>query len=156
MITSLGIRFVGSKVAKILTKIFFSLDEFLTATYEDYVGIKDIGTSTAKSLVNYFKKNYNLIKELESLGINPIEEAITNEKQIFAGMTIVLTGKLESLTRDEASEIIEKLGGNASTSVSKKTSFVVCGSDAGSKRTKALELGIKIISEDEFLDLVKR
>ncbi len=156
VITSLGIRFVGSKVAKILTKIFFSLDEFLTATYEDYVGIKDIGTSTAKSLVNYFKKNYNLIKELESLGINPIEEAITNEKQIFAGMTIVLTGKLESLTRDEASEIIEKLGGNASTSVSKKTSFVVCGSDAGSKRTKALELGIKIISEDEFLDLVKR
>ena len=156
VITSLGIRFVGSKVAKILTKIFFSLDEFLTATYEDYVGIKDIGTSTAKSLVNYFKKNYNLIKELESLGINPIEEAITNEEQIFAGMTIVLTGKLESLTRDEASEIIEKLGGNASTSVSKKTSFVVCGSDAGSKRTKALELGIKIISEDEFLDLVKR
>ena len=156
VITSLGIRFVGSKVAKILTKIFFSLDEFLTATYEDYVGIKDIGTSTAKSLVNYFKKNYNLIKELESLGINPIEEAITNEKQIFAGMTIVLTGKLESLTRDEASEIIEKLGGNVSTSVSKKTSFVVCGSDAGSKRTKALELGIKIISEDEFLDLVKR
>lgn len=156
VITSLGIRFVGSKVAKILTKIFFSLDEFLTATYEDYVGIKDIGTSTAKSLVNYFKKNYNLIKELESLGINPIEETITNEEQIFAGMTIVLTGKLESLTRDEASEIIEKLGGNASTSVSKKTSFVVCGSDAGSKRTKALELGIKIISEDEFLDLVKR
>lgn len=156
VITSLGIRFVGSKVAKILTKIFFSLDEFLTATYEDYVGIKDIGTSTAKSLVNYFKKNYNLIKELESLGINPIEEAITNDEQIFAGMTIVLTGKLESLTRDEASEIIEKLGGNASTSVSKKTSFVVCGSDAGSKRTKALELGIKIISEDEFLDLVKR
>lgn len=156
VITSLGIRFVGSKVAKILTKIFFSLDEFLTATYEDYVGIKDIGASTAKSLVNYFKKNYNLIKELESLGINPIEEAITNEEQIFAGMTIVLTGKLESLTRDEASEIIEKLGGNASTSVSKKTSFVVCGSDAGSKRTKALELGIKIISEDEFLDLVKR
>lgn len=156
VITSLGIRFVGSKVAKILTKRFFSLDEFLTATYEDYVGIKDIGTSTAKSLVNYFKKNYNLIKELESLGINPIEEAITNEEQIFAGMTIVLTGKLESLTRDEASEIIEKLGGNASTSVSKKTSFVVCGSDAGSKRTKALELGIKIISEDEFLDLVKR
>lgn len=156
VITSLGIRFVGSKVAKILTKIFFSLDEFLTATYEDYVGIKDIGTSTAKSLVNYFKKNYNLIKELESLGINPIEEAITNDEQIFADMTIVLTGKLESLTRDEASEIIEKLGGNASTSVSKKTSFVVCGSDAGSKRTKALELGIKIISEDEFLDLVKR
>lgn len=156
VITSLGIRFVGSKVAKILTKRFFSLDEFLTATYEDYVGIKDIGTSTAKSLVNYFKKNYNLIKELESLGINPIEETITNEEQIFAGMTIVLTGKLESLTRDEASEIIEKLGGNASTSVSKKTSFVVCGSDAGSKRTKALELGIKIISEDEFLDLVKR
>lgn len=156
VITSLGIRFVGSKVAKILTKRFFSLDEFLTATYEDYVGIKDIGTSTAKSLVNYFKKNYNLIKELESLGINPIEETITNEEQIFAGMTIVLTGKLESLTRDEASEIIEKLGGNASTSVSKKTSFVVCGSDAGRKRTKALELGIKIISEDEFLDLVKR
>lgn len=156
VITSLGIRFVGGKVAKILTKRFSSLDDLLGATYEDFIGIKDIGTSIAQSLVSYFKKNYNLIKELESLGINPIEEVNSTEEQIFSGMTIVLTGKLETLTRDEASEIIEKLGGNPSTSVSKKTSFVVCGSDAGSKKTKAQELGIKIITENEFLDLIKK
>lgn len=156
VLTSLGIRFVGGKVSKILAKRFSSLDEILLATYEDFIGIKDIGVSIAQSLVTYFKKNYNLIKELQSLGINPIEENESSEEAIFSGMTIVLTGKLETLTRDEASALIEKYGGNASTSVSKKTTFVVAGSDAGSKKDKAIALGIKIISEEEFLKLVNR
>lgn len=156
VLTSLGIRFVGGKVSKILTKRFLSFDELLNATYEDFIGIKDIGDVIAQSLVNYFKKNYGLIKELQALGINPIEENESVDEAIFSGMTIVLTGKLETLTRDEATSLIEKYGGNASTSVSKKTTFVVAGSDAGSKKDKALALGIKIISEEEFLKLVNR
>ena len=99
--------------------------------------------------------NKDKVLELIELGINPILEEDENTEKIFEGLSIVLTGKLESLTRDEASAIIERLGGNASSSVSKKTSFVVCGSDAGSKKQKAEELKIKIISEEEFLELVK-
>lgn len=156
VLTSLGIRFVGGKVSKILTKRFLSFDELLNATYEDFIGIKDIGVAIAQSLVNYFKKNYGLIKELQELGINPIEENESGDEAIFSGMTIVLTGKLETLTRDEATSLVEKYGGNASTSVSKKTTFVVAGSDAGSKKDKALALGVKIISEEEFLKLVNR
>ena len=155
VLTSLGIRFVGGKVSKILAKRFNSLDKMMMASFEDFIGIKDIGEAIARSLVSYFEKNVELIKDLQSLGVNPVSEEIDSSEQIFSGMTIVLTGKLETLTRDEATKIIEDLGGNASSSVSKKTSFVVAGSDAGSKKTKAESLGIKIISEEEFLNLVK-
>ena len=156
VLTSLGIRFVGGKVSKILARKFNSLDAISKACYEDFISIKDIGDSIATSLVMFFGKNQELINELQELGINPIEEEKNSSEQIFNGMTIVLTGKLETLTRDEATKIIEELGGNASSSVSKKTSFVVAGSDAGSKKTKAESLGIKIITEEEFLNLVKR
>ena len=156
VLTSLGIRFVGGKVSKILAKKFNSLDAISKACYEDFISIKDIGDSISTSLVMFFGKNQELINELQELGINPIEEEKNSSEQIFNGMTIVLTGKLETLTRDEATNIIEELGGNASSSVSKKTSFVVAGSDAGSKKTKAESLGIKIITEEEFLNLVKR
>ncbi len=155
VITSLGIRFVGGKISKILAKQYGSLDNLLKASYNDLLNIKDIGEAIANSLVNYMAKNSDLVRELQSLGINPIEEVNENE-QIFKGMTIVLTGKLESLTREEATKIIEDMGGNAASSVSKKTSFVVAGSDAGSKKTKAEELNIKIISEQEFLEMIKR
>ena len=119
------------------------------------VKIKDIGINTAISINEYFKNNIDLIEELIELGVNPIEEKKINESNLFAGQTIVLTGKLETLTRDEATKIIEDFGGNVSSSVSKKTSFVLLGSDAGSKYEKAKALGIKIISEEEFLKLVK-
>ena len=155
VITSLGIRFVGGKVSKILSKNYSSLTELSKASVEDLVKIKDIGINTAISINEYFKNNIDLIEELIELGVNPIEEKKINESNLFAGQTIVLTGKLETLTRDEATKIIEDFGGNVSSSVSKKTSFVLLGSDAGSKYEKAKALGIKIISEEEFLKLVK-
>ena len=156
VITSLGIRFVGGKVSKILSKNFSSLTELMQASVDDFIKIKDIGEATARSIYEYMRDNADLVNELISLGVNPIEEKIDNESNLFSGKTIVLTGKLETLTREEATKIIEDNGGNVSSSVSKKTSFVLLGSDPGSKYDKALSLGIKIISESEFLDLVKK
>ena len=156
VITSLGIRFVGGKVSKILSKNYSSLLELANASIDDLVKIKDIGINTAISINEYFKNNLDLIKELIELGVNPVSEKVSNENSLFSGQTIVLTGKLETLTRDEATQIIEDLGGNVSSSVSKKTSFVLLGSDAGSKYDKAKALGIKIITENEFLELVRK
>ena len=127
----------------------------MKATADDLVNIKDIGISIARSVVEYFGKNQDLIEELIAMGINPTVEVENKNDLLFSGKTFVLTGKLESLTREEATLIIEKLGGNVSSSVSKKTSYVLLGSDPGSKYTKAVELGIKILSEQEFLDLVE-
>lgn len=152
--TSLGIRFVGSKVSKILCKKFNSLDAFVNAKVDDYLEIKDIGIATAQSLVSYFEENKELIEELISLGINPIQES-NNISNMFSGKTFVLTGKLDTLTREEATKIIEDNGGNVSSSVSNKTSFVLLGKDPGSKYEKALKLNIKIITEEEFIKIVK-
>ena len=99
--------------------------------------------------------NYDLIEELKYIGINPTMEKENKENLLYYGKAIVLTGKLETLTRDEASALIEELGGSATSSVSKKTYMVVAGSDAGSKLTKAISLGIKVINEQQFLDEVK-
>ncbi len=154
VITSLGIRFVGSKVSKILCKKFNSLDAFVNAKVDDYLEIKDIGIATAQSLVSYFEENKELIEELISLGINPIQES-NNISNMFSGKTFVLTGKLDTLTREEATKIIEDNGGNVSSSVSNKTSFVLLGKDPGSKYEKAIKLNIKIITEEEFIKIVK-
>lgn len=156
VITSLGIRFVGGKVSKILSKNFSSLTEIANAEIDDFLKIKDIGEATAKSIYEYMHANIDMINELISLGVNPIEEKAYDEESLFSGKTIVLTGKLETLTREEATKIIEDNGGNVSSSVSKKTSFVLLGSDPGSKYDKAVALGVKIISEKEFLDLVNK
>ena len=153
VITSLGIRFVGGKVSKTLAKYYNSLSKLMDAKVEDLVAIKDIGIQIAKSVVEYFEKNRDLINELIEIGVNPIEED-SSVSQKFLGKTFVLTGKLEHLTRDDATKIIEDNGGSTSSSVSKKTDYVLLGTDPGSKYTKALELGIKIITEDEFLKLV--
>ena len=98
--------------------------------------------------------NY-LVEELKSLGINPVVEKVDNTNLLYSGKAIVLTGKLEKFTREEATAIIEKLGGSVTSSVSKKTYMVVCGSDAGSKLAKANQLGIKVINEEQFLNEVK-
>ncbi|MDD3171082.1 MAG: NAD-dependent DNA ligase LigA [Bacilli bacterium] len=156
VITALGIRFVGSKISKMLASNFSSFDELERATYEDFYAIKDIGTSIASSLVQYFSENKKLIEELKDLGINPLVAKKNKENQIFSGKMIVLTGKLETMTREEATKIIEDLGGSATSSVSKNTSFVVAGTDAGSKKDKALSLGVEILSEEEFLKIIKR
>ena len=156
VIAALGIRFVGSKVAKILARNYASIKDLEVATFQELLEIKDIGEVIARSVVSYFSDNQDLINGLIERGINPINDLVKNEEALFANQTIVLTGKLESFTRDEATKIIEDLGGNVASSVSKKTSFVVCGSDAGSKKTKAEALGVKIISEDEFKEMISK
>lgn len=155
VIAALGIRFVGTKVAKILASEFGSLDKLKFAKYEELSNIKDIGPSISSSVVSYFNNNIELVTELQELGINPTMEKENKEDLLYYGKAIVLTGKLETLTRDEASKIIEDLGGSANSSVSKKTYMVVAGSDAGSKLTKAQALGIKVINEQQFLDEVR-
>ena len=155
VLTSLGISEVGGKVSKILAKEFRSFDGLMNATVDDLVKIRDIGEVIARNVVNFFSENRNLIESLKSFGINPIMEVIDTSGLIFENKSIVLTGKLETMTREEASSIIESLGGKAASSVSKSTYLVVCGSDAGSKKTKAEALGIKIIDEKEFLRITE-
>ena len=155
VICALGIRFVGGKVAKILAKEFKSLDGLMNAKYEDLVVLRDIGDAIASSVVSFMESKKDLIEGLKNVGINPIVEESKNDNQIFLGKSVVLTGKLETLTREEASALIEKCGGRAATSVSKSTYLVVAGADAGSKLTKANELGIKVIGEKEFLEICK-
>lgn len=155
VICALGIRYVGAKVSKILAKEFKSLDNFKCAKYEDLVVLRDIGDAIARSVVAYLEAKSDFIDELISLGINPKVEINENNNLLFDGKSVVLTGKLETLTREEASAIIEAHGGRAATSVSKSTYLVVAGADAGSKLAKATALGIKVIGEKEFLELVK-
>ena len=155
-IFALGIRFVGAKVAKILAKQYKSIDNLKQAPLEELIDIYDIGEAIGKSIIEYFNnpKNLILLDKFKSYGINPYMEDNT-KGQTFAGMTVVLTGKLETMSREEASEIIENLGGQTASSVSKKTSLVVAGPNAGSKLTKAQSLGIKIINEQEFLEMIR-
>lgn len=155
VLASLGIRFVGNKVAKIITRYYKSFDELLSCQYEDLVKIKDIGEAIAKSVVAYFRDNWDLIDELICLGINPVMEEDVNTSKLFQDKTLVLTGKLEMFTRDEATQKIESLGGNVSNSVSKNTYLVVAGPNAGSKLEKAQKLGIRVINETEFLEMIK-
>ncbi len=153
LIFGLGIRFVGSKASKNLAKKYATMADLAAACYDELLSINDIGEVMARSIVDYFnnEKNLAIIHDLKAVGIDPISKTESNNNQIFANKSIVLTGKLEMLTREEATALIEKYGGRASSSVSKKTDFVVAGSDAGSKLTKANELGVKVISEDAFL-----
>ena len=155
-IFGLGIRFVGAKASKSLAKTFKTLKNICNATYEELISIPDIGEVMAKSIVDYFNtsKNRELIIKLLELGVEPKEyNEVTYD--LFVGKTIVLTGTLEKLSRDEGNQMIEKLGGKAASSVSKKTSFVVAGPGAGSKLAKANELGIPVYNEDDFIEMIK-
>ena len=157
-IFGLGIRFIGAKASKNLAKRYHSIEELKQITLEELLMIPDVGSVMAESIVEYFKnpKNLALIERLKQLGVNPkVEEKSELKEQIFKDKTIVLTGKLEKFTREEATLLIESLGGRASSSVTKKTTFVVAGADAGSKKQKAIDLGIPILTEDEFLDITK-
>ena len=155
-IFGLGIRFVGSKASKNLAKYFGSLTNLMKATYDELLLIDDIGDVMAKSIVTYFqdKKHLDLINRLLSYGVKPINK-IEESLRLFEGRTIVLTGTLEKMSRDEGNDLIERLGGKAASSVSKKTSFVVAGPGAGSKLAKAKELNIPVYNEDEFIEMVK-
>ena len=157
LVNALGIRHVGVKLAKTLCKTYNTMDKLMGATYEELYMKEEIGKIIAKSITDFFKEEQtlDLINKLKEYGVNM--EAIKEEgaDERFAGLTFVLTGTLEKYSRDEAQEIIEKLGGITSGSVSKKTSYVLAGESAGSKLTKAQELGIKIITENEFEEMIK-
>lgn len=158
LIFSLGIPLVGLTVAKILAKEFGSIEKLKQASYDDLVAIDAVGTKIAQSITEYFaqESNSDFLARLEQAGIMMQEEHTEKQtKEAFAGKTFVLTGTMVAMDRKTAQEKIESLGGKASSSVSKKTNYVVAGENAGSKLTKAEELGITILSEDEFLRLLE-
>jgi DNA ligase (NAD+) len=158
LLFGLGIRHVGAKAAKTLAQAFGSMDKLTQASKEDLLSINEIGDKMAESIVAYFEKEeaVELINELVAAGVNmeykgtrPV--SAEESDSIFAGKTVVLTGKLERLSRNEAKDKIEALGGNVAGSVSKKTHLVIAGEEAGSKLTKAQELGIEVWDEEKLL-----
>lgn len=152
LIFGLGIKHVGAKVAKLLIKQYPSMDLLMHANYDDLIQMSDIGGMIATSIVSYFSdsKNVEHIELLKQKGLNMTHEKEDVVEHAFNGKTLVLTGKLSLFSRDQASDIIEKLGGKVASSVSAKTDFVVAGEDAGSKLKKAQELGVKVIDEEAF------
>lgn len=156
LITALGIRFIGEKASKLLAKHAKTMDNLIAMPKEELVLIDEIGDAMAQSVVDYFREpqNIELIEKLRSAGVNFEEKVEENTDLRFENLTFVLTGTLSEFTRSQASEIIEKFGGKTSSSVSKKTDFVLAGSDAGSKLDKANNLGVKVINEQEFKDMI--
>lgn len=155
LLFALGIRQVGEKAAKVLASHFGSFEALRNATEEELTAIDDIGGITAAYIRSWMEspQSKDLIARLQSAGVNMEckEEKVDNR---FAGMTFVLTGALEKFTREEAGEMVEKRGGKAASSVSKKTTYVVAGPGAGSKLRKAQELGIPVLTEEEFLEML--
>ena len=155
---ALGIRFVGAKVAGILAKAYGKMDAVAEASLDELVQIPDIGPRIAESVVGYFadEEHLRLVEKLRHAGVKLEDEPPVNvAPQIFAGRTFVLTGTLMTMGRDAASAEIEKRGGKATSSVSRKTDFVVAGAEAGSKLTKANDLGVRVLSEEEFLAMLE-
>lgn len=155
LLFALGIRQVGAKAAKVLAQRFGTLEAIQCASLEELTAVPDIGEITAGNIKSWFERplNQKLVEELVAAGLNT--KCLTEiSDQRFAGKTIVVTGTLERMTRQEATETIEQMGGKATGSVSKKTSFVVAGPGAGSKLKKAQELGIQVLTEEEFLALL--
>ena len=157
VINGLGIRHIGVKAAKQLAKKYKNIDELQNASYESLLEIDDMGEIMAQSVYEFFSQaqTKDLIEKLKKYDINLKAEDITQVDNRFEGMVFVLTGSLENYSRKEAEEIIESYGGKTSSSVSKKTTYVLAGEDGGSKLTKAQTLGITIISEEEFLNMIK-
>ena len=156
LIYALGIRQVGAKTGKVLASHFGSLDRLITADEEELTTVQDVGQITAEFISRWFRQpqSVHMIETLRNAGVNfESKQVITDAR--FAGMTFVLTGALSKFSRDEATEKIELLGGKASGSVSRKTTYVVVGENAGSKERKARELGIPILSEDDFLAMIQ-
>ena len=156
LIFGLGIRHVGSKTAKILAKHYTDIENLMLATYEQLININDIGEVIAKSIVDYFEKNKEVIEKLKKYNVNTKFLGKVNIDEEFNLKTFVLTGTLLSITRNEAKEKIESLGGKVSSSVSKKTDVVIVGDSPGSKYTDAIKLGIKIWNEDDLLEKLKK
>ena len=157
LLFGLGIRYVGKKTAKILSKYYKTIDNLIKADFDELKSINDIGDVIAKSIVDYFsdEKNINLINRLKDLNLNMryLGEEVNTSNENINGKTFVITGTL-SRPRDEIKEEIEGLGGNVAGSVTKKTDYVIAGEKAGSKLTKANELGIKVLTEEEYNNML--
>ena len=156
LIYALGIRQVGVKIAKVLAARYGSLDALMETTLEELTGVEDIGEVTAGFILDWFSQSQGreMVEKLRSAGVN-FQSNRAIEDSRFSGMTFVLTGALAKFTRDEATERIEGFGGKVSGSVSKKTTYVVLGENAGSKERKARELNIPILTEDEFIAMIQ-
>ena len=157
LLFGLGIRYVGKKTAKILSKYYKTIDNLIKADFDELKSVNDIGDVIAKSIVDYFsdEKNINLINRLKDLNLNMryLGEEVNTSNENINGKTFVITGTL-SRPRDEIKEEIEGLGGNVTGSVTKKTDYVIAGEKAGSKLTKANELGIRVLTEEEYNNML--
>ena len=155
LVYALGIPHIGLKAAKLLAAHFGSMDAIFQASAEEIAAIDGFGGIMAESIRQFFdlSSTAHLIGRLRDAGVNLLSKTVVNDTR-FAGKTFVLTGTLPTMTRAEASAVIEKLGGKVSGSVSKKTSYVLAGEEAGSKLTKAQQLGVPILTEEEFLQMV--
>ncbi len=155
LITALGIRHIGTKAAKLLSARFGDIESIMNATFDELKSIDGFGEILAKSTVDYFEieENRQMVMHLKALGVNT-KSTKTAAGDRFAGMTFVLTGTLPTYTRSAAAEIIESLGGKVSSSVSKKTTYVLAGEEAGSKLDKANALGVTVIDEQEFKNMI--
>ena len=157
LINGLGIRHIGSKAAKQLAKKYKSMDNLVNATYEELVEIDDMGEIMAKSVYEFFSQEQtkDLIAKFKEYGLNLENEESNSSDNRFEGLVFVLTGGLENYSRKEAEDIIESFGGKTSSSVSKKTSYVLSGEDSGSKLVKAQQLGVTVITENDFINMIK-
>ena len=157
LICALGIRHIGTKSAKTLAKKYKSIENLENASYEDLAETEDVGEITANCVKEFFEQDQtiDLLEKLKIAGVNMQDEEVELIDERFYGKTFVLTGTLEKYTREEAGRIIESHGGKTSSSVSKKTDYVLAGEEAGSKLTKAQSLGVTIITEEEFEKMIK-
>jgi DNA ligase (NAD+) len=156
VIYALGMRFVGERTGQLLAEHFSTLDEFAAANEEQLMKVGEVGPKVAAAIAEFFSEpaNRQLIKKLEKAGVRPVAEKRTVKSDKFAGKSFVFTGGLANRSREEAEELVRQHGGKISGSVSKKTDYVVVGTDPGSKHDKAKELGVTILDEREFETLV--
>lgn len=158
VIFGLGIDLIGSKAASILANHFKTMDSLEEASFDELTNIEEVGPKMADSIIAFFKEKQNreILDKLKKAGVNMVKKESENTSNIFDGLTFVLTGTLSNYTRDEAKKLIEERGGKVTGSVSKKTNYVVAGTDPGSKLSKAQQLGVKVIDEKEFENMLKQ
>jgi DNA ligase (NAD+) len=160
LIYAMGIRFVGEQTSKLLAKHFETLDNFIGATGEDLLNVEEVGEKVAQSILTQLKSKsfVSELKAMVDLGVNLQSEGKkkTSTSKKLEGLTFVITGTLEGLSRDEAKDMIEANGGSTSSSVSKKTSYLLCGDDPGTKLQKAQDLGVKVISISDLNKMLAR
>ena len=158
LLISLGIRNIGKSAAKALMKAFGSIDELMQASYEKLMEVEDIGPTSAKIIVDFFKEedNIELLKQLKAVGLQFEVEKVENSSQNLENQTFVITGTLPTLSRKDAASLVEANGGKVSGSVSKKTNYLLAGENAGSKLDKATSLNITILTEEQFLSMLNK